>query len=306
MGINNYTKEDKLAIDNIKKWAENVGFSDAALARLSSINTSTFNQIINLKYPTTPTKFLRQVSQAIENYEASRKIGKVPFVSTSVYKTIANACILARRNKNFSLVAAFVGLGKTFSIKKYVHETANTYLIEVNPMMSVGSFVKTLEKNITGLATKGNNYDRLEFLISKLKNTDSLIVVDEAEFLTPKALHVLRRIRDIANIGIVLAGTENLTTLIQPNHGQFDQIRSRVGFWTPTIEALSQDDCEALVTAGLGIVSDTVKEKIYQLAKGSARVIAEGLIPNLKQFVKGQTLDVALVKAVAEQTLTLR
>jgi type II secretory pathway predicted ATPase ExeA len=74
-----------------------------------------------------------------------------------------------------------------------------------------------------------------------------LLIVDEAETLTPHQLHTLRRLRDLANVGIVLAGTEWLTGLIKPERGQFDQIRSRCGFWPETVRGITAEDAAALV-----------------------------------------------------------
>jgi DNA transposition AAA+ family ATPase len=150
--------------------------------------------------------------------------------------------------------------------------------------------------------------DKFRAVVDALKGTNSLLIVDEAETLTPHQLHTLRRLRDLSNIGIVLAGTEYLTGLIKPERGQFDQIRSRCGFWPETIKGISAEDAAALVQSSLGTedVADDVVARLYAYSRGSARMLVEGLLAAVKEFRKGRTLDVKLVDAVAKQALCLQ
>jgi DNA transposition AAA+ family ATPase len=121
-------------------------------------------------------------------------------------------------------------------------------------------------------------------------------------------VHTIRRIRDTANVGVVLAGTEHLSGLIRPEHGQFDQIRSRAGFWPETIKAITEADAAALTQSAFGAeeVPEDVIARLYAYCKGSARMLVEGLIAALKEFRKGNALDVKLVDRVAKQALCLQ
>ena len=126
--------------------------------------------------------------------------------------------------------------------------------------------------------------------------------------MTPHQLHTLRRIRDLANIGIVLAGTEQLTGRIKPLHGQFDQIRSRTGFWPQTVRGISETDAAALIQAVLGgeDIPEDVISQLYKYCKGSARMLVEGMLAGIREFRRGRPLDVQLVDAVAQQALGLQ
>jgi DNA transposition AAA+ family ATPase len=129
--------------------------------------------------------------------------------------------------------------------------------------------------------------------------------------MSHKCLHILRRIRDVAGVGIVLVGTEKLGALISPTHGEFDQIRSRVTIWPPTVTEIKREDADALAQAALdeqGELSGEVLDALWSYSKGSARMLTENLIPSIKDFglAKGNELNAALVAAIAKQTLNLK
>lgn len=310
-----YTASDLAAVEQIKTWLDERRLTDdktqrvsqAALARMARIGVSTFSQVLSGTYVTSPSKILEQVMSAMRHAE-EQESDLLPAVETSVFKLVQTACTMARRNRNFSVMSAYVGTGKTFALRYYTRNNPNTFMIEANPTLTPQTIIKKLAQTIIGHDVGGKIYDQFEAIVNELKNTDSLIILDEAETLTPKQLEILRRIRDTANVGVVLAGTEYLNALIKPHHGQFDQIRSRSGFWPETIRQITKDDSGALVQAAFPgeDISDEVIERLIQYSAGSARMLVEGLIANIHQFRKGRELDTKLVDAVASQALCLQ
>ena len=301
-----YTQADVVLIATVKEWIAAREYTQAALARLARISGSSLNQIIKGVYATSPTKLLTSVESAMRHADETSG-HTVAAVETSVFRLVNIACDMARRYRNFAVATGFVGTGKTFALKHYASTHPNTYFIEASPTMTQASLTKQLYRLVVGPG-KGSIADKFDELIASLKNTDALIIVDEAETLTPGQLHTIRRVRDMAGIGIVLAGTEHLSGLIKPLHGQFDQIRSRVGFWPETIRAISQDDAAALVQSAFGAedVAEDVIARLYAYCKGSARMLVEGLVAGIKEFRRGRALDVKLVDAVAKQALCLQ
>lgn len=299
--INAWLDARKLTKDGVER------VSAAALARMSRVGASTLSQIINGVYNASPSKLIEQVLSAIRHTD-EQEIDVIPAVETTVFKLVQTACMMARRNRNFSVISFFVGTGKTFGLRYYAKHNANTFMLEADPTMTPQTIVKELARLIIGHDARGTNYELMKSIVNELKNTDSLLILDEAETLTPKQLHLLRRIRDKANIGVVLAGTEYLSPLIKPQQGQFDQIRSRTGFWPELIKRISDDDIAALVQAGFPDedVPDDVIKRMAQYSAGSARMLVEGLIANVQQYRKDQPLSVKLVDAVAKQALSLK
>lgn len=301
-----YTSADVALIETALKWIADREYTQAALARLARIGSSSLNQILKGVYATSPSKLLASVESAMRHADETSGHAVAP-VETSVFRLANIACDMARRYRNFAVLSAFVGTGKTFAIRHYAATHPNTYVIEATPTMTPQSLTKLLARMVLGLE-KGSIADKFDQVVASLKNTDSLIIVDEAETLTPNQLHTIRRIRDLANIGIVLCGTEHLSGLIKPLHGQFDQIRSRTGFWPETVRHITDADAAALVQSAFGSeeVDDEVIARLYAYCKGSARMLVEGLIAGIKEFRRGRALDVKLVDAVAKQALCLQ
>lgn len=302
-----YTAADIAQIETIQAWMAERSYTQAALARLSRVAASTLNQILNGGYATSPSKQLASVTSAMSHADETTADAVAP-VETSVFKLAMTSCTMARRYRNFSLLSAFVGTGKTFAIKHYVATHSNTYLIEATPMMTPQSLIKDLSIRVAGFGGKGSIADRFNAVVDAMRNTDSLLIIDEAETLTANQLHVLRRLRDLANIGIVLVGTEHLHGIIKHPHGQFDQIRSRVGFWPETVNNITADDAAALVQAGFGKedVPDEVVARLYQYSGGSARLLVEGLIAGMQQIRKGKPLSCEMVDFAAVNGLCLK
>jgi DNA transposition AAA+ family ATPase len=302
-----YTKQDIELIERIRAWMAERSYSQAALARLARISGSSLNQILKGVYATPPSKLLANIDSAMRNFDEGGTDAATA-VQTGMYQLAHSACAMARKYRNFAVLTGFVGTGKTFALKRYARTSPNVWMIEATPTMTPQSLVRLLARTVLGADPKGSMDDKFRAVVDALRNTDSLLIVDEAETLTPHQLHTLRRLRDLANVGIVLAGTEWLTGLIKPERGQFDQIRSRCGFWPETVRGISADDAAALVQANLGTedVPDDVVARLYAYSRGSARMLVEGLLAALREHRKGRALDVKLVDAVAKQALCLQ
>lgn len=302
-----YTQADIAQIERATAWMADRSFSQAALARLSRVAPSTLNQILHGGYPTSPSKQLASIESAMRHADETTSDTTAP-VETSVFKLVQTACMMARRYRNFAVVSCWVGTGKTLSAKHYAKTHSNTHLIEADPTMTQQILVKMLARRVLGVEGKGSMADRFNAVVDALNNTDSLLIVDEAETLTLNQLNLIRRVRDKANIGVLLCGTENLTGILKPEFGQFEQIRSRTGFWPETVRKISPEDAAALIQSGFGTedVPDEVVQRLYQYSKGSARMLVEGLIAGIKEFRRGRPLDVKLVDMVAKQALCLQ
>jgi DNA transposition AAA+ family ATPase len=204
------------------------------------------------------------------------------------------------------VVTGYVGVGKSRCCREYRETHPMTLLVEVSPNMTPGVLMTTLLEQLNNAVPAGLDRKFRE-LVRVLKGTNYLVIADEAEKMSGSALEHLRRLRDMAQIGVTLVGTEKLTNLIKPQHGQFDQIRSRVGMWPKTIERISRDDADDMARMALvdaGDLSNEVLETLWAYADGSARVLNENLIPAIKDYGMGKLpLSRPLIEAIAAKVL---
>lgn len=320
-----YTEADKRAVSEIVDWinagqAHAPGYqhqrSQTKLAKMAKINQTTLNIIIAGKYPSAPTKWLEIAIDTIRRMgDRERDVRRTPFVETTVYQAVQAACHRAHLYKNFSVVSAFVGTGKTTAVKQYRDTHANVILVEADPDMNAGVLVNMLAELSNAVVHRSNKYSRgtkaekMRAIIAALSGTDSLLILDEAETVTTQCLEYVRRISDKAGVGVVLSGTERLKPMIKDPHGRFGQISSRVSFWPPVIQGITERDAHAITEAAFELdeidITDEIRNAFWQVCDGSARVLANSLIPGVRDYGlrQGKALTPELIFKVGQELL---
>lgn len=321
-----YTEDDKAKVARIIAWlnqgqSHEPGYanqrSQTKLAKAANVKHSTLNTILSGKYPSPPGRFLDMALEAIERHGKRERFGvrDLPFIETSIYKVVTAACHRAHLYRNFSVVSAVVGTGKTTALKHYALQHANVVLIEADPDMNASVLLTELVEKTGAVVHKGSKYsagtkaERMRAVVMALKGTDSLLILDEAETVTPQTLEYVRRISDKAGIGVVLAGTEKLKPLLRDPRGRFGQISSRVGMWPKIVEGITEADAHALAQAAHQDddveLTPEVLDAYWQMCDGSARVLADDLVPGVRDFGlrKGLELTPALIFKVGQEVL---
>lgn len=321
-----YGAEDQQMVAEIVEWLNagqdhRPGYqnqrSQTKLAKAAKLNASTLNTILSGKYPSPPRKHLEAVIDTIrrQSQRDRQGVGQLAFVETNVYQTVIAACKRAHMYRNFAVIAAYVGTGKTTAVKRYAERHANVILIEADPDMNAGVLVSTLTEITGAFVHKANRYsegtkaEKMRGIIQRLKGTDSLLILDEAETVTAQTLEYVRRISDKAGIGVVLSGTEKLKPMIKDPRGKFGQISSRVSFWPPVIKAITEKDAHAMTQAALEDdeidLSAEILDAFWQMCDGSARVLANSLIPGVRDYGlrQGKALTPELVYHVGQSVL---
>lgn len=304
-----YTVEDLAAVERIKAWLTANDKNRAWLAKATKISSATVSQILAGKYGAPPTRQLLDMIQVIEVETERMGDGTPGYVQGRVHKLVSVVCDRTRKHSNFGIVTGHVGVGKSRSLVEYRGTHPQTALIESNPNMTAGTMLRALLAQLNTPEPAGLDR-KMDAAVSALKGRVYLILVDEAEKLSALALEYLRRIRDKAQVGVVLAGTEKLADMIKPEHGQFDQIRSRVGMWPDTIKMIDRDDADDMARAALldfGELTDDVLETLWAYGAGSARVLMEVLVPAIRDFGTGKgDLTPALIKKIAATVANMK
>lgn len=201
-----------------------------AVARNIGVSPTVISQFINDKYP---GKNL-PIAQKIEAFlirEKDRKNHKEIFPEILLTKNVKRYVTVAKichAEGEIGVVTGEAGVSKTCGAKYYEQQNpGSVILIEV----AVGMTSKVLASEIhkkCGFDGAGTLYQMFLDIIEKLKNTNRLIAIDEAENLPTSGLELARRINDMANVGIVLSGLPRLLTNLRGLKGEFKQLSSRV------------------------------------------------------------------------------
>jgi DNA transposition AAA+ family ATPase len=107
--------------------------------------------------------------------------------------------------------------------------------------------------------------------ISNLKDTNRLLIIDEAEYLRYETLELIRRIHDMANIGVLLVGLPRLVENLRGRKGQYAMLSSRIGV-SASLENLRFEDTEQLVHTVIPDANGLCKT-FHEYSNGNARVL---------------------------------
>jgi DNA transposition AAA+ family ATPase len=310
-----YTDENKKGVATIIQWLNDTNRQQSWLARAAKINIGTFNQIVHGKYSSPPTKWIETALHLIATLKEREVTRVVPFVDTaSVFKLACSVYQRVRVYQSMGVFVAEVGTGKTSAAFEYKKRFPNTTLVlECLPEMTPAAVLDdlctqlNLMTEVRGLST-AQKFNRI---CHALKGEAMLLIVDEAEELQQPALELLRRIRDIAKIGIVLQGQPiKLLNMIKATTGRFNRIRSRISFWPEAIMAIDRRDAEEIVAAAfpdLEEIDPAAMDAMWAVCGGSARVLTESLIPNIRDYglKRGRQLNAQLVMQVANEIMRM-
>lgn len=173
-------------------------------------------------------------------------MNKIEVARTQTFDDVNIAVSFAKAAGDISLIYGDAGLGKTVSLKQYVNTHSDTVYIEL----------KDCDKSIKGVCEKilfcigkqqkGTDRVLVDTIIDYLIVNPKLIIIDEAQHLSIRALENLRAINDVTETGIVLCGNP---TVYDRMHGRgqahFAQLYSRIGIRRHILEP-SLDDIKAI------------------------------------------------------------
>lgn len=173
-------------------------------------------------------------------------MNKIEIARTRTFDDVNIAVSFAKAAGDISLIYGDAGLGKTVSLKQYVKTHSDAVYIEL----------KDCDKSIKGVCEKillyigkqqkGTDRVLVDTIIDYLKVSSKLLIIDEAQHLSIRALENLRAINDVTETGIVLCGNP---TVYDRMHGRgqahFAQLYSRIGIRRHILEP-SLDDIKAI------------------------------------------------------------
>ena len=202
------------------KAAKQIGVSGAALS-----------QWLNGKYNADPAELERKVLGWIERNAEMQDMPEeslfVRTVETSVFRKVTGAIRHAHLQGKIAMVTASSGAGKTRAITEYVNSHPGAIHIECHHSFPVRAVLQEIARH-SGLEVKGNIHSMLMAVSEKLRGSQKVIILDEAEHLQAQVLDVVRRIWDFAGVGIVYVGLPRFAATVRSLKAEYIYIWNRV------------------------------------------------------------------------------
>lgn len=225
-------------------------------------------------------------------------------VETVVFSQVSKVLRACHLKGKIGVVVSPWGTGKTRTIREYVERNAGgVMLVECHHSFPARMVLAAIAAEC-GVEAKGSIHELLQAICAKLKGSNRLLVLDEAEHLKASVLDVVRRINDWAGIGIVYVGHPGLMASMQSLKRDYGYIWNRVRVRAGVERGRDQElaDVAMLLGSVLPIVAGEVAGEMYRFTGGDVRRLEELFFAVLAVSRKsGKPIEGRMIAAVARQ-----
>jgi DNA transposition AAA+ family ATPase len=227
---------------------------------------------------------------------------EIPFKETRAATRFREGERLSHLEGAIVVVCGDPGTGKTKACRQCADENVDVLLFDIHLGYSPRALFTELHKRL-GFEGRGSICAMFSDCVGRLKNSGRLLIFDEAEYLPYRALELLRRLHDMAGIGILLVGLPRLIENLRGKRGEYSQLYSRVGALIK-LEALQEGDTEMLVKSVLPSLNGMWRV-FHEQCHGNARVLSKLLFRSMQiAKINGKVVTPEIVRGAA-QTLII-
>lgn len=271
--------------------AEDGKLSQAEIARQADIPPSTLSQYLNDKYPGDTGPVEQKLTAFLATQHVAADVGallpRLPaYVDTPTGARIIDALSYAQASRNIACIFGGAGVGKTRTLRHYRRTHSSVWVVTCDPMLAqMGALLDHIAE-VLGLADGRRDPPSLRRrIVARLKGTGGLLVFDEVQHLTDKALEALRAIHDGVNadlddddapgLGMAWVGNTILYARVtgQKRAEDFAQVTRRIGKFCK-VERPTKGDVRA-IAAAFGL---TGREELEAVEEIASRPGALGLV----------------------------
>lgn len=267
--MENYIEKVRLELNNYRKLT-GTSFKKISASLAGAYSASTISLFAANKYTGDETPLAAKLQKYIdeEKNRLTTSIKTQQVVTTQTMRELFKVAKYAKDQKKLCVVTGDPGTGKSIAVKEFTEKYSGVILIEAVPTISPSELFKLLhsELKLSGLGSIHSMFKETE---DRLKETNIILIIDEAENLPKRCLELVRRLWDLSKIGVLLVGTTQLIKNLRGRRGEFAQLYSRVGL-AHEVGVLNERDAQEIIQANLPGVN-ALWRVIYSHSKRNAR-----------------------------------
>jgi len=234
------------AMENFQRYLQRTKLSvNDVVQKVGSPRASTIRDLMKGVYRENADQHIRTLNNWVEQDARQRAVaisGK--YVQTSVAKQMMAAARLVREAGTMGIVYGPTGIGKTRCARAVHEHFAGSILVTVqyglyHPKGFTTALAEALGVRSVGTARNDAKFStQYERVIERLRESNRLLIVDEAHKLHEGAIELLREIHDATGVPVLLVAIKELQTRLM-RHADPDagQLYSRIDIECPLVEA---------------------------------------------------------------------
>ena len=263
-------------IAELNKLIDENNLSITGTARALNMSTGSLSKLRKGTYGADTDNMAKRVREYLQLQRERREVlPKAPFVETSIAKKVLSGCRMAHVEGKIVVLAGPSGIGKTMALKKYHYENKSAIYIVTNAACNMHRTMSRIAQ-WSGASVRGNSSVIADCIVAKLRGSNRMLILDEADHLNFNAFEMVRFIHDETGIGIVLSGWQEMIETITgggTGEGKYSRLYTRCGLieW---LKPIRKSDTKKIVEAVLGKeAKPEIIDKLHEVSRGCARTL---------------------------------
>lgn len=254
------------ACNFIKSYVESTKKTQAQVAKELDVSASALSGFLsgNYKAPHTIISKIEELAQISTQKKVRPK--EPDYQETNISKNVINAIRYSHLQGKISVVYGDAGIGKTMAFRNYLENNALAIGITISPTFSTITGVNEKLAEQLGVRERVARKQTLE-IVNKLKDSGRVVVIDEAQHLTVRALNHLRCIADESGVGICFIGNDEVYSKLKgTGKADFAQLFSRIGMRKQVLVSnISKEDVRSVF--GTYVTEEEAMEMLYRICR---------------------------------------
>lgn len=215
--------------DRVNTFLATGEISQGVLAKQAGISGGALSAFLANNYQGNNENMAKKLLPVIEASKAREtailSVKEPEIIETTTMREMWFGLQYASDRNDVIVIYGAPGIGKTITLESYVKANPNVLFFTGSPNIRSGRDV--MEELLEAMNKKadGRNKSLEKGIISALKNSNRMIIIDEAHFLRLDGLETIRRIYDATKCPVVLVGNPKIMEIITEKNktvtGQF-------------------------------------------------------------------------------------
>jgi hypothetical protein len=278
---------------------QETGHSWAQLAPMIGLPSGTLTPWVNGKYQGDNFRIAGLVRRFLDSWEKRQdfrdRVASDPgFLETPTAQRLLNVLSWAHTGEVVA-IAATPGTGKTVAAEEYRSRASNVWIATARPSAGDLKPFLLLVSEMMGIETGHVMPQQLSSrIIDRLAGSRGLVIIDEAQELTVRAIDEARSWHDATGVGIAFVGDERVIGQLSGTKArQLARLHSRISM--RVVQAGPREDDARIIADGWGIHEERLKRRLVQLSQkpGGLRGVAK-VIKLASLLASGEGRDIGI------------